>query len=422
MQRRVALGTCVVVWLGAALFIACSDDDDRGAAASTSDAGADGEGSQDAGPPGTEMSACLEYMNATCERRAECEKQSAAALEECLESTRNRCPEYFFAPGTTRTIDGMLACAAELRAQSCDDVRGGVLLACQTFGTLEAGAACIEGSQCASGTCNRSPDSDAGTASACGTCAGVYAEGQVCTLPAPPGSPDDGLVCPRGQRCDVATKRCVPMKPRPELECSSSRPCAAGSVCKHMPDERDPSRYTCVPRAPIGERCGPGGVCDERAFCNERNDGGTCEAAAAIGEDCYVGFLPCVEAAHCTGTCVARLARGEPCAYTEQCAEGLWCIGGACSCVGGGCSPPAQVPGLGESCSEGWCAGDARCRSVDATSDRKTCVHVANRGEACTAPNTRCADSTGLECSDAGTCVNTRYEACLAQVADAGAR
>lgn len=399
MQRRVVGGACVVVWLGAATFLACSDDDDSGAPAPSAEAGAttDGDANPDAAPPATELSACIAYMKATCERGAECRKESADRLQSCIERTTNRCPEYFFAPGTNRTIEGMMACAAELRTQSCDDLRGEILLPCQQFGTLESGASCIEGPQCASGTCSESG------AGSCGTCAKVYAADEACE----PLSAVDSIVCPRNQVCDQKTMRCVPRKPLPEPTvggpCGGTNGCPEDSYCGANAGED----YLCHPSPQIGESCRSYFGCRKGAYCDPYADGGTCLPEVAIGEACTPD-VQCVPGGFCNGTtCVARHVQNEACNTSDSCAEGLECVGSVCKAP-----TPAN---LGERCTDA-CTGDARCHLVGTTSDR-VCVNVANRGEACTAAHTKCAE--GLDCTDAGTCQNTHYETCLA---DAGAR
>src|SRR5262249_48943642 len=131
-------------------------------------------------------------------------------------------PEYFFSPGSTRTVDGMLACAAELRTQPCDDVLRSKELPCQTPGTLAAGAPCLSGVSCATRTC--SPF----TGHACGTCAGFYAPDASCETFSP------SFVCHLDETCDPVTKRCAPTRDGNVAQggaCSAVVGCAPDLLC-----------------------------------------------------------------------------------------------------------------------------------------------------------------------------------------------
>lgn len=257
---------------------ACSDP-----AADGSDAGLDeGDGAApDAGRAGrgdaavSETEACVEYMRAQCERKAECGLY--ASFEACFFQDVSLCPDYLFSPGSTRSIDGTLACAEAWHDAPCDDVRRGLPLACATPGTREPGESCVSGSQCASRVCS-------GRIDTCGMCRAVAADGEACVA--------GTQICALGFTCDADLALCVryfvpPLKPAPE-----------------------------PPPAPDDALPAPGAVCTER-----------CAGAASC---------VCIDDTCSARRCQLMRAPGDPCdaAAFEACADGVsFCQEGRCRLV-----------------------------------------------------------------------------------------
>src|SRR5687768_17594018 len=109
MRRRSALALFVSTAISAGVFAACGDDE--AIVPAELDGSADGSsgdgdpGVVDAGPP-TERSSCVAYITAQCQRSNECSPSpSQRNLDQCLRYN-DLCPEYFFWPGSTRTIEG----------------------------------------------------------------------------------------------------------------------------------------------------------------------------------------------------------------------------------------------------------------------------------------------------------------------------
>jgi hypothetical protein len=204
-----------------------------------------------------ETAACVEYMRAQCERKAECGLY--ASFEACFFQDVSLCPDYLFAPGSTRGIDDTLACAEAWRDAQCDDVRRGLPLACATPGTRQPGEACISGPQCASRVCS-------GRIDTCGTCRAVAADGEACVA--------GTQICELGFSCDAELALCVryfvpPLRPQPE---PSPAPDAMLPVPGQACSERCASDASCVciDASCSARRCqlirAPGDPCDPAAF------------------------------------------------------------------------------------------------------------------------------------------------------------
>lgn len=96
----------------------------------------------------------------------------------------------------------------------------------------------------------------------------------------------------------------------------------------------DSTTHACTKIPAVGEPCGSGfASCVEGAYCT----GGTCAARKAAGEACAFDS-ECVETAYCdssTKVCTAKLADGVACTSSSRCASGS-CVNGKCEKDSGG--------------------------------------------------------------------------------------
>jgi hypothetical protein len=235
----------------------------------------------------SETAACVEYMRAQCERKAECGLY--ASFEACFFQDVSLCPDYLFSPGSTRGVDDTLACAEAWHDAPCDDVRRGLPLACATPGTRQPGEACISGPQCASRVCS-------GRIDTCGTCRAVAADGEACVA--------GTQICELGFTCDADLALCVryfvpPPRPQPEplplgAECRGND--CGSNQCARDGDEV----YRC---APYGQLPAQGEACTERcagdASClciDETCSARRCQLIRTPGQSCgAAAFETCAD-------------------------------------------------------------------------------------------------------------------------------
>lgn len=154
-----------------------------------------------------------------------------------------------------------------------------------------------------------------------------------------------------------------------------------------------------------GGECGPGigsFVCDENSSCTIGTDlCGTCEATAAVGEDCTADDVTCATGVRCLdGTCVTRALPGEACGATKPCVVAATCVDGVCDgfdvvAVGDACDGGKRCP-YNSTCLDGVCVGDAligeSCTDRNCASgwcDQTICRPLLPEGESC-AGNTQC--------------------------------
>lgn len=408
-------------WI-AAIAVACSDDTPEEAGPSTeSEAGANDSAtpperdaaSSDAAVPPSPKAVCEAYVSALCARSVECNR--AINCDRMLAA----CPDTLFAPGSTRTLDDVIACTPLVRAQSCAEVSGRIEVSCDKPGTRKKGEACAFDNQCESYAC-------AGSDGTCGSCLGLLPQGAPCANA--PGFScglntacySDGGCTPRAAQPTLSPGDSCPERGADARQCPIDAPCASktpnsdagtcitapstgaclferlqpystlclgGTACTYV-DAAAPDGI-CVTGAPLGYACGgsfpdcaPGGYCTEPTF------GGVCAAMKKVGEACTGNRPPCVPGSYCqmtganTGICTAGVKYGEPCGPSTD--------SGAVACSEGQCAYTAD-------------AGDARC------------VHEpATNLQPCDLPLSPCHD--GLECRSDHLC---HLPDC---VADGGAR
>jgi hypothetical protein len=216
-------------------------------------------------------------------------------------------------PDTGWSVDNFESCIGATEDQSCDDWldRTVFLDECRVAGDRENGAACLDGSQCASTYCDASEF-------ACGVCVVPPVSGAPCTT---------DTQCLAGERCADGGSCYTPQ--------GSLGSCAEGEECNFG--------YTCVDgicraRAEaVGDPCGPdvgSPWCAPGLICNGGYDGAPNECVAwgvaHPGETCGwtqsdTVWLACSEGGVCTGTgatCPERAVAGDACDDDE----GPWCV------------------------------------------------------------------------------------------------
>jgi hypothetical protein len=354
------------------------------------------------------LHACEAYVRSFCAKEMRCDGDSEAA--KACAAHMSLCPEYYFAPDSTRTTATLEECARAFDDLSCEDFLAGVRPPCVTPGLRGPGERCVAPSQCASLDCEGfGPDK-------CG----------VCTNPAQPKT----LRLPRGAACglpNAPADRC-----EGKLDCVLASPDARAGTCLPLPVSGAP----CVRVLGAREaRCAPYPV-----YCRFGDAGvgsGTCARAGVPGDPCGAragasappcdGALGiCATFPDGRGACVAYAKLGARCgAPFEACAPDAYCKPTVPGRPGGVCT---ELPGPGAAC--GASAADAGlpflgCASGNCAPSpdggKSVCFGPADRGrgEACAPPLTNC--NPLLTC-DNGVCVALDPAKCSRRgaAADAG--
>jgi hypothetical protein len=341
-----------------------------------------GAGSSLAGSSARGMSkaeACIAYTAAACKRRSEC----LSTLSDCFQAT-SLCPDVVFLPGSTRTVEDLLACADAYATLSCDAIRYDQLPTCVTPGTLAAGEACSFSPQCASLECTGSP---------CGTCAKSVGLGESCITA--------GVTCALGLYCGPKGQCASPPDPNapPKLlggTCATIADCPDDSFCQ-IPSGSMAGVCTAYPG--VGESCSVGLTCDSASYCSQADlvchalpeDGAPCGVDAFTGRAsyCAAGLICHLGATRSAGTCGAFQAEGEPClVYPDDgtvnsisCAKGLFCdttvMPALCTAPGAAGAPCHTAVG------DAACVSDYSCECVDAACTAGACVHLGRAGDPC---------------------------------------
>ncbi len=386
---RGGLAFTVLASLLAAAVVACSGGGDDGSPSGdgpeaglsdrtvppAGDGGGGGAVDAEAGYP-TPKEACEAYVKAECARAAECNMPMNCDRALAL------CPDYLFAPGSTRGVSDVLACAAVRRAQSCAELEARIDPACATPGTRKKGEPCEFNTQCESFSCSTGLGS-------CGTCDGI--------TPPDSGCPKLGFSCGQNMHCP-SPSGCVPSVAAPHLSSGDTCPAADGG------------KLTC----PTDSPCSAAGPLADAGHCNPAPASGAClyELHQPYATVCR-GGTECTftDAASPDGICVTSAPAGYFCGtalgLTGGCAPGLYCpdqlFGGVCAPnaqlgVDGGCSP--QVP----------CDPTATCRL---NGSRGTCVPGVAIGAPCgVIPD---AGSSFIACAT-GVCATIKTDAGSKQV------
>lgn len=287
----------------------------------------------DAGPAAevlNEAEACRRYVAYYCERKLFCGLVSLQDAYSCFYSV-DFCPDMYFAPGSTRTVEQLTTCGKAWLDHPCDEVLHERPPVCgATPGTRELGESCVSNAQCKSSRCTGNV-----VTPTCGKCVAVVPSGGACSA---------DLLCPRDQMCEKGT--CMPrplVKPSGEASfvfvpgqaCTySSEPnhggCTLGSVCDTRPGvDGDHCYYEPGP----GERCYHA---DPHTCWGEGNcDGRTCAPIYPCSDSlrtCDKGKVCVCSDAECTSSaCALPRPEGQTCMLPAMpCADRLECVEGTC--------------------------------------------------------------------------------------------
>lgn len=293
--------------------------------------------------------ACSQYYDATISYQKRCSR----TVEPNAEAERSRfltvCSNLVNAPGATNIAGALQSCASQISANDCS-----VSNDCEVevVGTLPDGAACLDGSQCASGGCD---DEDG----RCGHCVALAAVGQPC---------GSKTKCVKDASCvysastsgdePVGTCRAIVRRKVGE-SCESSTTesirCEKGLSCS--PDAK------CEARGAAGATCSSTGDCQSNLVC----DGGTCGVGQAAG-----------------GTCTnsGGTSGSKTCARDLVCTEDGTCSAVEYVAIGQSCN------GVARQCSQGYC----RIDRLSSTTASGTCTAYLADGAACDASSTGSID------------------------------
>ncbi len=326
------------------------------AGASSSDSGAGVTPDGATGAADTPESVCRAAVTAQCQRRIDCGQGISLA---CFGYV-NLCPEYYFGPGSNRTVPGVRSCVAAIEKLSCSDLAVSALPACLIGGARAMGAGCAYGSQCLSTYCQ-------GGSQQCGTCGDIGQLGKSCPT----------ADCEPGAFCNPATKLCESVSTiahgaegaqcnqntSPILGCAGDLVCAIAQgsttgICTALPAEGKActglggvacaSELVCVRNADGSGTCrslAACGVtaCDASSYCNYSLTPPSCAPRATEGKPCVLsgdtGQVPCIDGTTCTplaaggmqGACIKPgNARTVVCTDSTTCPFPLRCVGGHC--------------------------------------------------------------------------------------------
>jgi hypothetical protein len=234
--------------------------------------------------------------------------------------------------------DGAAAadCLAALGAGSCSitaEVSTPAPPACARAiqGTLGAGAACNDDTECVSGTCDTS-GCTTGASCCAGICAAtptIVALGADCTSPT--------VACPDDSFCTGGTiATCVAKIPAGQ-PCVSLTECVAGLLCVSDPTT---GNATCGTFPAHGASCTASQFCDSASdYCDLTT--GICTSRVAPGGACQPADVSCVAYATCdatTSTCLALGGAGAACTSASACLSAFCSGSGRCAVP-----PPATV-------------------------------------------------------------------------------
>jgi hypothetical protein len=401
LAARPVLAFAFLLLAGVAAITACGGDDD----ASQSLSPEAGPGDERTAPPRATdggaapigpKEACVLSIEAYCARSAECGRPFDCSGITAL------CPDYFFSEGSTYTLESLLACVAERRAQPCDELQLGISPRCATPGALEAGAPCRFTPQCASSDCSTE-------GGGCGVCGALRAPDSGC--------PVVGESCGLHAYCPSEERGCVSDVPPSKAigaACVAGDSCAWPASCQTT--GADASTGSCIVNAeggPCGVSAGgEGATCSFGLRCVEQSSARTCRPAPEAGDFC--GAAWCKKGFYCAGgtTCTARGELGQACSFQALCKEGLSCAPGPSGNV---CSAGAS---LGEGCGQTWfddggaveiaCAV-GKCTYVTMIDGGETRVCFAGGGgigDPCAPPQVPC--QSPLVCGADGQCALER--------------
>jgi hypothetical protein len=310
------------------------------------------------GEPDTLESVCRAAITAQCQRHVEC-GNSVSLL--CF-GYADLCPEYYFGPGSTRTLESVRACIPAIRQMSCSDLAVDALPGCLIGGERASGMGCAYGSQCASLTC------ESGTQQ-CGKCSSPGKVGDSCAI----GWCETGAFCNHRRNCEALTSivhgtegATCDESASPVLGCGGDLICWAASgttprTCTRLVSEGNActglgglpcaAGLVCVRNADGGGTCSSltscgAATCDANSYCKYNMTPATCAPRALEGKPCMMsqdtGQVPCIAGTTCTpvttagpqGICLKPgNARAAVCSDTMPCTAPLQCLSGHCAAL-----------------------------------------------------------------------------------------
>ncbi|HEY8039035.1 MAG TPA: hypothetical protein VIF15_04545 [Polyangiaceae bacterium] len=278
----------------------------------------------------SDAQACSDLAANICNQVASCAPFLVTVIygdaTTCASRFDATCPDTLAASGTGATASNVEACAQAYKAASCDDIlSNNTPSACQIHGSLAAGQACGDDTQCAGdgGFCN------VASGQACGVCGTRAAAGAACAANK---ACQVGLVCalPTG----ATTGSCVAPGAQ-GATCDAGHPCKSLLTC---------FKGTCAQPMEAGQACdGVAQNCDyaKGLFCNPQTKvcatittatgGGTCGYANGTYSVC-TGGATCQMGTGGTGTCQAAAADGATCGSNgASCEQPATCVNNACA-------------------------------------------------------------------------------------------
>ncbi|MEZ4223644.1 MAG: hypothetical protein R3B13_22030 [Polyangiaceae bacterium] len=270
-----------------------------------------------------QAAACAALASATCARKQACGPYNLVGLgtlEDCARREARSCETVFLLEGTTQTPARLNACAAAMPTAACGHLGNvvGIAECLPPPGTLDAGAACVQHYQCASGACGW----DAATR--CTKCLAVSSKtqplGASCDLEA-------GLACSEGECRESICKLVV----LPGSACDGTTPCEGLLPCLNN---------VCSTTLEAGATCTDDNECRYGFDCsqsvctsNPPGAGPPAGSACGFGSKCGLG-LYCAGPEGGPGTCKPKLLAGQSCKadvlLDDPCEQGLKCVAGTC--------------------------------------------------------------------------------------------
>jgi hypothetical protein len=277
--------------------------------------------------------ACADLASAFCGKINECAaifiQQAYGDVTTCSTRVKTSCLNTLSAPGTGITPAKEESCVQAVHGATCDDVVDhNAPTACQAVGgTLAAGAACGDSSQCQSAYCNL------GTDGTCGACAAARSAS---------GGP-----------------------------CNRDDDCAYGSVCTMGGATAGTTGGTCTTPVAMGGTCDSTHPCKTTLACKN----GTCTTPDAAGVSCMTGSCDAFAGLYCpVGFGSAQVCSmlgfagpGEACGVINGnlviCSGGGNCQGATLT-VAGKCQAPAADGAACDDTAGPTCLPPAVCSSA----------------------------------------------------------
>lgn len=290
--------------------------------------------------------ACRDYVAAWCDRHLECEIWDESSRDSCMQAV-DSCPDRFFLPGSSYTVQSLNACRDEWHTFSCESLARAERPDCIQRGTLAAGLTCRFTTQCASGMCTAFNGE-------CGVCLDPVESGAEC---------QDDVQCGLGHSCRFG--RCLQLSAwSGEDSLSDGEPCEYDGKCQGScaPSQDGPR---CVPTPLTGAPCiaelpaAGARRCSRTDYCSED---GLCLTVPGAGAACAPGLRPCQSGNYCDsadglapGTCRVWIEPGETCDPAVHNANFACRERTSCQCIDEACSAGmcASTGGFVHSCADG---------------------------------------------------------------------